>query len=57
LLPKNFVIKPNEGSKGNGILIMERRGDVFHTQDRDYTEAELRAHMIDILDGAFSISG
>jgi len=52
-----FVIKPNEGSKGNGILVLERKGNIFFAQDRSYTEIELRAHMMDILDWAFSISG
>ena len=56
-LPRRFVVKPNEGSKGNGILVLERRGDVFVSQDREYSEWDLRAHMVDILDGAFSISG
>lgn len=56
-LPKHFVVKPNEGSKGNGILVLERKGDIYRSLDRDYSEADLRAHMIDIIDGAFSISG
>lgn len=37
-LPHRFVVKPNEGSKGNGILVLERRGDVFVSQDREYSE-------------------
>lgn len=57
ILPKHFVVKPNEGSKGNGILVLERRGDMYRSSDREYSEADLRAHMIDIIDGAFSISG
>lgn len=53
----HFVVKPNEGSKGNGILVLEKEDHLFVTSDRIYTESELRAHMMDILDGAFSISG
>lgn len=52
-----FVIKPNQGSKGNGILVLERKEDLFYDRDRSYTESDLRAHMMDILDGAYSISG
>jgi len=50
ITPSRFVIKPNEGSKGNGILVLERKGNIFFAQDRSYTEIELRAHMMDILD-------
>ncbi len=52
----HFVIKPNEGSKWEGILVLEKKGEVFSSPGwRTYTKNELRAHMADILDGAFSL--
>lgn len=55
-IQKNCVIKPNEWSKGNGILVLDYDEKGFFDSDHRYSEDELRTHMEDILDGAFSIT-
>lgn len=52
-----FVIKPNKGSKGKGILILERREGEYFVEGKHTSEEELFHHMRDILDGAYSITG
>lgn len=54
---QTFVIKPNKGSKGRGIYILERREGLYFSEGKEITEQELYHHMRDILDGAYSISG
>ncbi|NQV12942.1 MAG: hypothetical protein HQ530_01430 [Parcubacteria group bacterium] len=69
-LPANFVIKPNRGFGGEGILILRRSvkkekflklplakrqwitggGDIL-------TYEQLQSHILDILDGSFSLQG
>lgn len=59
-LPTPFVIKPNKGFGGGGILIIESRDDlgVYHNQaGKPFTEEEIRRHCQDILTGYFSVSG
>ncbi len=54
----SFVIKPNQGSKGQGIIVIKKKkGKKYVGVDREWTEDELKLHMADILAGAFSISG
>ena len=51
----HFVIKPNKGSKGKGIFVLERRDGSYFSQGIHISEDELLLHMRDILDGAYSI--
>jgi len=57
ILPKEFVIKPSHGSKGNGILVLKHyKDDVYQKVDRSFVkEKELRKHIISIIDGIFSL--
>lgn len=58
-LPLQFVLKPNSGAGGEGIVL------VWHRQDGRYilpsgaslAQSEFEEHIRDILDGRFSISG
>ena len=55
-----FVIKPNNGYGGKGILIIDSkdaRGNFVTNSGDVYTVAELEEHFIYILDGFFSLSG
>ena len=54
-----FVIKPNRGSQGNGILLLEQiEGDGFRsTSGKLWSRAEVRRHVAEILAGSFSQSG
>lgn len=53
-----FVIKPNHGSKGQGILIVKKaKNNTFLIDKEIWTDQELRLHMTDILGGAFSLYG
>ena len=54
---ESFVLKPNKGSKGKGILIIERRGKQLFSDGKLLEADMLFRHMRDILDGAYSISG
>lgn len=58
-LPKSFVLKPNRGYGGEGIIVIgERRGEKFvSVSGENYTAEELFYHCIDILDGKYAISG
>lgn len=53
-----FVIKPNHGSKGQGILIVKKlKNNNFYISGREWTEDEVRLYMTDILSGSFSLYG
>lgn len=56
---QQFVIKPNTGSQGNGIIvIVGRRGEKFITAgNKLLTWQNLRDHMSDIISGSFSQTG
>lgn len=58
-LPKSFVIKPNRGYGGEGIIaIKDRRGEKFiDVDDASYTWEDLCEHCMGILDGKYAISG
>lgn len=57
-LPSVFVIKPNHGSKGQGILIVKKlKNHKFLIDGRSWSEDEVRLHMKDTLGGAFSLYG
>jgi alpha-L-glutamate ligase-like protein len=57
-LPGSVVLKPNKGSGGDGIIAFkERKGSTFITVGgREVTIEEIKAHIIDIIDGRFSIT-
>jgi alpha-L-glutamate ligase-like protein len=55
----DFVIKPNRGSAGRGVLVvMGRRGDGFVRHNGEtLTLDALRQHLSDILSGMYSLGG
>ncbi len=57
-LPETFVIKPNRGFAGAGILVLQKRKDLWKTiSGKSYNKEALYMHCIDILEGKYSISG
>ncbi len=58
-LPDVFVIKPNRGMAGGGIIVIVRKkGKYWYTiQDKKIDEEFLYRHCMAILDGKYSISG
>lgn len=58
-LPKSFVIKPNRGYGGEGIIVIKDHvGKKFvEVSDETYTWDDLHRHIIAILDGQYAISG
>lgn len=53
-----FVVKPNHGSKGQGILIVKKaKNNKFLISGEEWTEDEIRLFMTDILGGVFSLYG
>ena len=58
-LPNSFVLKPNAGFGGEGILVIKDKildGIWQKIGGGKLTEAEIREHVQDILDGKFSIA-
>lgn len=57
-LPNSFVVKPNQGFGGEGIIpIVDREGEYYITaSNRKLTKEDLKDHIKDILDGRYSIS-
>lgn len=58
-LPENFVLKPNRGFGGGGILITYKRQKNGAWLDNDLKEIfwrDIKSHIQDILDGRFSDS-
>lgn len=57
-LPNSFVIKPNAGYGGEGIMIIKNRkgGNWVKESDGIVTREELEGHVDDILDGRYSIA-
>ena len=55
----DFVIKPNQGSAGRGVLVvMGRRGqDFVRHNDETLTRDDLGQHVSDILSGMYSLGG
>ncbi|OGJ51231.1 hypothetical protein A2307_01270 [Candidatus Peregrinibacteria bacterium RIFOXYB2_FULL_33_20] len=58
-LPSSFVIKPNKGYGGSGILIIkDKKNDVFIESDGyKISKYDLYKHCVDIVDGKYAISG
>ncbi|MFC1710141.1 sugar-transfer associated ATP-grasp domain-containing protein [Patescibacteria group bacterium] len=59
-LPDSFALKPNKGLGGDGIIIVKKKskdGNGWLTTLRSKVNVEdLKLHVMDILEGAFSIS-
>lgn len=58
-LPESFVMKPNHGYGGEGILVVAKKtkGGFLSVSGRRIPFEEIFLHSIAILDGKFSISG
>lgn len=61
-LPESFVLKPNRGFGGEGIIVVygkkKGRDDAWIKADRSLvTISDLRSHIRNIIDGSFSLSG
>lgn len=58
VLPHSFVLKPNNGYGGEGIIpIISQKNGLFITAGKkELTKQDLQDHINDILDGRFSIS-
>jgi alpha-L-glutamate ligase-like protein len=56
-LPGSVVLKPNLGSQGKGILVFKsRKGSTFtHVNGQEYSQEEIKQHIIDIIDGRYSM--
>jgi len=57
-LPDSFVIKPNRGMGGEGIVLIFNRlknGNWLSTNKRELSKEDLLAHVRNILDGNFSL--
>jgi len=64
-LPDSFALKPNKGLGGEGIIVVKKRALTedrkkdkaawITTQKRKVTADDLRLHVLDILEGAFSM--
>lgn len=53
--PDEFVIKPNQGFGGNGIIVLKKEGDFFVTpSSHRYTIKQILFHIRQILNGEFS---
>lgn len=59
ILPDSFVIKPNHGYGGEGILIIKGRRDKFYvgSGNRRFSWQDLHDECTAILDGKYSFSG
>lgn len=59
-LPNTFVLKPNRGYGGEGILVLKRakEGNGFEKiNGTPISLADIKAHISDILEGRFSLGG
>ncbi len=58
-LPPDFVVKPNNGLGGEGIVVIERQGEFagewIDSQGQTYATADIRLHIADILSGRYSM--
>jgi len=59
VLPSSFVLKPNRGLGGEGIVVTfgrKRNGVWVMSKDREITLEEIKEHVLNILDGDYSKS-
>jgi alpha-L-glutamate ligase-like protein len=58
-LPSSFALKPNRGLGGEGIIVVKKRAKDgkgwVTTQRKRVTIGDLRFHILDILEGAYSL--
>lgn len=58
-LPKSFVIKPNEGTAGNGIIVLigKKKGKLewIKASGETLNVEQIKRHITDILDGRYSM--
>jgi len=58
-LPPDFVLKPNNGLGGEGIVVIEKQGEYagewIDSQGQTFATADLRLHIADILSGRYSM--
>src|SRR5690348_17300478 len=58
-LPSDFVVKPNNGLGGQGIVVIERQGEYagewIDTRGETWLTEDLRLHIADILAGQYSM--
>lgn len=58
-LPPDFVLKPNNGLGGEGIVVIERQGEFagewIDSQGDTFATADIRLHIADILSGRYSM--
>lgn len=59
VLPDEFVLKPNYGFGGEGIMVIKgkKKGRFLKNGKTPITEMEIRENVEDILDGKFSLGG
>lgn len=59
-LPKAFALKPSKGLGGEGIIVVKKRGQKertwITTQRKVVSEEDLKLHVLDILEGAYSLA-
>ncbi len=55
---RDFVVKPNRGSAGRGVLVVGREGDSLIRHNGEHLSLEqLRQHLSDTLSGMYSLGG
>jgi len=58
-LPRSFVVKPNMGLGGEGILVIfgqKKSGEWISTDRKEFEQQDFVAHVANILDGNYSLS-
>ena len=56
---ENFVIKPNRGSQGNGILVLvaKDKHQWITASGKQFSQRQVRHHILEILSGSFAQDG
>ena len=59
-LPNSFVLKPNQGLGGEGILVVfgrKKNGNWVKASREEVRPQDLKSHILNIIEGNFSLSG